>query len=498
MRPSTSSGTVNVTVPSDVRWTEPPANVTPWTAVQSPSRSLCESSSGYSSLRIRAPAVSAACRIDSSERSRVATSAVGRSRGVEHRHHDGDDGLLRGHHPSAPAGAGDEVGDVLHRPAPDAEAQHLAHVGAGQEQLGPVAPGRVPTARDRPGVAVDDDVGAVEAVAHGDVGDVRTIRSVAASVVAKQQQPDRRDHEHHEDREAVADVAARGLEGGTTTAPCRVAPVDARQGSVSLRSVGLTEDLETVRGWVTSSNRIVVLTGAGISTDSGIRRLPGAERRLDEEPGGREGRPHLDTTCPTPRCGAGRGRRRSTRPTLGRQPNAGHQALVDLERTGGCRPSDHPEHRRAPPAAGSEPRPRRRGPRHDARGHVHGVRRAGPDGASPRPGAGRRGRPAVPLLRRDPQVGHDQLRAGPRGRRPPAGRRRRARVRPAARGRAPRSVSTPSPTSCPLAAASGARVVIVNDQPHGDGRPGRRRAAGSIADVLPTPSWPESHRWPDC
>ncbi|HEY2813252.1 MAG TPA: Sir2 family NAD-dependent protein deacetylase, partial [Acidimicrobiales bacterium] len=34
-------------------------------------------------------------------------------------------------------------------------------------------------------------------------------------------------------------------------------------------------DVELVRSWIDDSNRIVVLTGAGISTDSGIRDFRG-------------------------------------------------------------------------------------------------------------------------------------------------------------------------------------------------------------------------------
>ena len=97
----------------------------------------------------------------------------------------------------------------------------------------------------------------------------------------------------------------------------------------------------------------------------------------------------------------------------------------------------------------------------------------GPDRGGARPGAGRRGGPALSHLRGDPEVGHDQLRPGAGRRRSGAGRRGRPQLRPAPRaghdaGRAP-------DRRC-RAAGGEPRGPHRDRQPraHRDGRPGRR------------------------
>jgi NAD-dependent protein deacetylase/lipoamidase len=91
--------------------------------------------------------------------------------------------------------------------------------------------------------------------------------------------------------------------------------------------------LETVRGWIDAVRRVVVLTGAGISTDSGIpdfrgplgvwTRNPDAEKMATIQ--------HY-LADPDVRKRAWRSRLES--PAWAAQPNAGHRALVALERRG--------------------------------------------------------------------------------------------------------------------------------------------------------------------
>jgi NAD-dependent deacetylase len=93
------------------------------------------------------------------------------------------------------------------------------------------------------------------------------------------------------------------------------------------------ELIDTVRTWIDGAQRIVVLTGAGISTDSGIPDFRGPQGLWTKDPQA-EKMATLQHYVADPEV-----RKRSWRDRLGSpawtaKPNAGHLALVALERRG--------------------------------------------------------------------------------------------------------------------------------------------------------------------
>jgi len=92
-------------------------------------------------------------------------------------------------------------------------------------------------------------------------------------------------------------------------------------------------DLEEVRSWIDAARRVVVLTGAGISTDSGIPDFRGPQGTWTKNPEA-EKMSTIQHYMADPEI-----RRRSWRMKLEaserkREPNAGHRALVELDRRG--------------------------------------------------------------------------------------------------------------------------------------------------------------------
>jgi NAD-dependent deacetylase len=91
--------------------------------------------------------------------------------------------------------------------------------------------------------------------------------------------------------------------------------------------------IELVRGWIRAAERIVVLTGAGISTDSGIPDFRGPQGLWTKNPAAEK----MATLQHYVSDAAVRRRSWQYRlETFARavEPNAGHRALVELERRG--------------------------------------------------------------------------------------------------------------------------------------------------------------------
>lgn len=90
---------------------------------------------------------------------------------------------------------------------------------------------------------------------------------------------------------------------------------------------------DTVRTWIDNAQRIVVLTGAGISTDSGIPDFRGPQGLWTKNPQA-EKMATLQHYVADPEVRKRSWRDRLNSPAWTAKPNAGHLALVALERRG--------------------------------------------------------------------------------------------------------------------------------------------------------------------
>ena len=91
--------------------------------------------------------------------------------------------------------------------------------------------------------------------------------------------------------------------------------------------------VQQVRQLVERSSSVVVLTGAGISTDSGIPDFRGPNGLWTKDPEA-EKLATIDVYLSSPDTRRRAWRRRIETGVLDREPNAGHRALVELERRG--------------------------------------------------------------------------------------------------------------------------------------------------------------------
>src|SRR5438876_9855888 len=95
----------------------------------------------------------------------------------------------------------------------------------------------------------------------------------------------------------------------------------------------MSQDIDIVCKWVNASNRIVALTGAGISTESGIPDFRGPKGVWTKEPKA-EKLSNIHEYMSSPEVRKLSWKSRLDHPAWQARPNAGHRALVQLERRG--------------------------------------------------------------------------------------------------------------------------------------------------------------------
>jgi NAD-dependent deacetylase len=94
-----------------------------------------------------------------------------------------------------------------------------------------------------------------------------------------------------------------------------------------------TDGLATAAGWIAAAERVTVLTGAGISTDSGIPDFRGPNGLWTKNPAA-EKMATIQHYLADPEIRKVAWQNRLAMPAWTAEPNAGHLAIVELERLG--------------------------------------------------------------------------------------------------------------------------------------------------------------------
>ncbi|CAN5833528.1 MAG: SIR2 family NAD-dependent protein deacylase [Ilumatobacteraceae bacterium] len=92
-------------------------------------------------------------------------------------------------------------------------------------------------------------------------------------------------------------------------------------------------DVDTVRDWIAAAERITVLTGAGISTDSGIPDFRGPQGVWTKDPSA-EKAATIQHYLADPDVRRRAWQTRLSTPAWRAEPNTGHLAIVELQRQG--------------------------------------------------------------------------------------------------------------------------------------------------------------------
>ena len=95
-------------------------------------------------------------------------------------------------------------------------------------------------------------------------------------------------------------------------------------------------EVEQVAGWLAAASAVTVLSGAGMSTESGIPDFRGPQGLWTKDPAARR-LFDLEAYRSDPAVRVQAWQRRSEHPAWGAQPHRGHGALVALERAGRLR-----------------------------------------------------------------------------------------------------------------------------------------------------------------